>query len=365
MADMDMKPGRELRGEELELITEAIVRSYGEKDLSRILRFKWGMALDEYVDVKAGFRDIVTDLVVWTEKKGRTLELLKLAVAENPGNDRLRNAAQSLGISVEAARQQYDPNAAVPKPANLEAAVSSHSRLVNFALFQQRLLAVGNRICRVETPAKKGTGFLVSPDLVLTNYHVVEEVIVGTASAEQTLCRFDYRRLDGAVDPAGQPCKLGTKGVIASSPYSSSDLTGSGAPAPGELDYALLALADTVGTGRDAGGNERGWFELRTDSRLVAMRDFVVIPQHAEAQPLEIAWGQVVAFPATGYRLRYDTTTEAGSSGSPCFTIDLGLLALHHAADPKNNPTYNQAVPLWLVARDLQAKGLLPKPGGG
>jgi hypothetical protein len=180
---------------------------------------------------------------------------------------------------------------------------------------------------------------------------VVEEVVANMALAENVVCRFDFRSA-----AAGKSYKLGGDGVLAKSPYSQSDLTGNGDPGPDELDYAILRLAEQVGPGRDS--KTRGWFKPALDRPVVALRDFVVIPQHAEGRALAIAWGSVVGFPAGGNRVRYDTTTLAGSSGSPCFTADLDMVGVHHAAEAKHNPTYNQAVPLWLIAQDLETKGV-------
>jgi hypothetical protein len=54
--------------------------------------------------------------------------------------------------------------------------------------------------------------------------------------------------------------------------------------------------------------------------------------------------------------VRYDTSTDLGSSGSPCLTVDLEIFGLHHATDPMRNPQYNQAIPLDMIASDLKAK---------
>ncbi len=235
--------------------------------------------------------------------------------------------------------------------------VNSHSRLIDYALFLARLQSVGERICRIETPIKTGTGFLVAPDCVLTNFHVVEEAIGNLALLDKVVCRFDFRETATGANPTTpKPCKLAGNGFLAISPYSRSDLTGNGEPCADKLDYATLRLAEQVGAMPGSNGKPRGWFKMVADSPVVAMRDFVVIPQHAGGNKLEISWGSVVAFPASGNRLRYDTTTKSGSSGSPCFTADLDIVGLHHAAEPIYKPTYNQAVPLWLIARDLEAK---------
>jgi len=357
MADIDLKPLPKLSGETLEEITEAIVSGYDIDDLDHLLHFKWGFVLENYIDIHRGFYYVVADLVSFTERKGKTRELLALAFSHAPGNENLQNVAAKFGLTLQQVEQKYNTGVPVPKPASLETMVNSHSRLVDYSRFVERLQGMGERVCLVETPAKKGSGFLVASDCVLTNFHVVEEVIANMALAEKVICRFDFRTPDdGEAQIAPQPYKLAAAGILAKSPYSQSDLTGKGDPGSDELDYAVLKLAGQVGPGRSK--KPRGWFKLTADSPVIALHDFVVIPQHAEGLVLKIAWGSVVAFPAAGNRVRYDTTTAGGSSGSPCFTADLDIVGLHHAAEAKNNPTYNQAIPLWLVARDLAAKSI-------
>ncbi len=354
MAGADRKPLPKLSNETLEEITDAIVSGYDLADFSRVLRFKWGLVLANYVDTHQGFRFVVSNLIEWTERKGKTRELLAVTYSQAPGNADLQTVAAKCGLALQDVDQKYNATGIVPKPANLEAMVNAHSRLIDYEHFVQRLQDVGERVCLVETPFKKGTGFLIGPDCALTNFHVVEEVIGNRALASQVVCQFDYRTRDG--EPfSPKLCKLSADGIVASSPFSESDLTGSGESEPDKLDYALLRLTEPVAA-RES-GKPRGWFRLPLDSPVVALRDFIVIPQHAEAHPLQIAWGSVVAFPGT--RIRYDTTTAQGSSGSPCFTADLDIVGLHHAAEAKHNPAYNQAVPLRLVARDLAAKGIV------
>jgi hypothetical protein len=137
------------------------------------------------------------------------------------------------------------------------------------------------------------------------------------------------------------------------SPYSDSDLSGTGDPQDDQLDYALLPLAERP-------GDARGWYALDPLPRLLALNDFLFVCQHAGGQMLQLAMGTITDFPGKALRIRYDVTTEPGSSGSPCFSAELDPVGLHHAADPAATPTYNQAVPLWLIARDAKAKGALP-----
>jgi hypothetical protein len=73
---------------------------------------------------------------------------------------------------------------------------------------------------------------------------------------------------------------------------------------------------------------ERAWFSLAPERALLAVRDFVVVPQHPGGETLSVAWGNVLAFNSAATRVRYDAITDNGSSGSPCFTADLDIFDL-------------------------------------
>ena len=68
-------------------------------------------------------------------------------------------------------------------------------------------------------------------------------------------------------------------------------------------------------------------------------------------------------------RVRYTTTTEPGSSGSPCFSADWNWVALHHSGDPKywkqaKKPEYNQGVPVAAIVSLLAKRGKAAMLGG-
>ena len=91
------------------------------------------------------------------------------------------------------------------------------------------LMALLGRICRVEISATpiRGTGFLVAPDLVLTNHHVVQQVVDWQRQQDgesgiqgQTLpprllkCRFDHKILaDGVQLNAGEAVGVHASGL--------------------------------------------------------------------------------------------------------------------------------------------------------
>ena len=237
--------------------------------------------------------------------------------------------------------------------------VTTRSKLVAFGEFLERVRSLGHRLCRIEVPGGGGTGFLVGASHVLTNHHVIQPVQEGRAPVEDVICRFDFWAPDGKGEAEGTPFHLAAEWLRGDSPYSKSDLTGTGEPGDSELDYALLRLDAEAGNGQAADGARRGWFDLPDKAPIIARGDAAMIPQHPAGRPLEVAYGRVLEFPGGGRRYRYDVTTEGGSSGSPVFDTDLTLFGLHHAADPAGAPDYNQAVPLWRVARDLQAHNVV------
>jgi len=352
-------PAVELTPQALEEIQAAIVHGYNLAALNQQLRYKWGMKLGDEINVAQGFKYVVGDLLAYAEGQGKVPELLALAVSGRPQNPLLSTAAGRY-LAEPAQAASYGDPAASALPGSLEALVTSRSRLFSFGEFLTRVRAIGTRLCRIEPgDGRNGTGWLVGASHLLTNYHVVERAISGERAPDQFVCRFDFwSEQEGAGEPAGTPVGLAANWLAASSPYSPSDLSGAGEPAATELDYALLNLAEPMGNAALPGGGTRGWFEFGPEAPIVARADAAMIPQHANGRPLEVAFGRVLEFPGAGMRYRYDVTTEGGSSGSPVFNADLTLLGLHHAADPQGQPDYNQAVPLWRIARDLAGRGV-------
>jgi V8-like Glu-specific endopeptidase len=95
----------------------------------------------------------------------------------------------------------------------------------------------------------------------------------------------------------------------------------------------------------------------------------LLIAQHPYGMPLKLAvdTAAVLAVNPGGTRVRYATTTEAGSSGSPVFDLNWNLVALHHFGDPAWNrpPAYNQGVPIDQVRARITARGQVGALGGG
>jgi hypothetical protein len=89
--------------------------------------------------------------------------------------------------------------------------------------------------------------------------------------------------------------------------------------------------------------------------------DVIFILQHPKGGPLKLAVGAVDKLNANHTRLRYDTKTDSGSSGSPCLDAKLNLVALHHGGDPDTTrlAKYNQGIPIdKIIANAASQKGV-------
>lgn len=334
-----------------EELRDALLHAFpAQPAIASLLRYKWGFDLSDEMDPGRGKKYVYADVVTFADGEGRGRDLLALALSAKPGNPKLQSLSARLLPNVASATAKYAAPAGtdVAAPASLEALVARESHLFEWGAYVARMGAIGPRLCRITVGDAKGTGFLVGPSLVLTNYHVVESVVAEESRWPEVVCLFDFWRKPGDLaEPPGTPVTLAaTGGIVTSKPYSQSDVTGTGDPAEAELDYALLRLSQPM-------GDQRGFFPLSPRPTIVAEQEPVLIPQHAAGDPLRGAYGRIVALPASGLRYRYNVTTDHGSSGAPLFTAELDPIGLHHAADPAYAPAYNQAIPLWRIARSL------------
>jgi hypothetical protein len=227
--------------------------------------------------------------------------------------------------------------------------------------WKARLIQVSLQVCRIEQDGRPvGTGFLVGPDAVLTAWHVFEAANKA-GKADSVGCRFDYESLpDGTVRP-GQVFKMQAGGCIDFSPYGAAEMAASDDPPPtaAELDYALLRLTDPAGE-QPVKEGVRGWITLPETVSPPAADSPILILQHPLGGPIKLAIDTVavIGFNANGTRLRYRTKTEPGSAGSPVFTMDWDIVAMHHASDADpSSPAYRRGVPIELIRRRIKANG--------
>lgn len=318
------------------------------------------------ISMAQDYTSILYDVVDTANREGWALRLLDAARASNPNNPQLLAFEESLGLGV----------IPVAEKVAFEKIVNTRSRFHDVLDFRTRLGLLESWLCAFEIPKSGGTGLLVGPDLVLTNYHVIEGILKGSVSPANVRCRFDYKALPGDVAVnGGTAVELADPWDVVHARYSQADTDPNGQSwGPDELDFAIVRLnreigKEPIGDKAERDAPARHWLALPAEPAALAQNDILFILQHpqdleavgAKLQPMQLATGIVMSFAGNGLRLRHDTRTLPGSSGSPVFNADLELAALHHAGEPNNRldyrGAYNQAIPLGEITRYLKDNG--------
>src|SRR6185437_2188018 len=165
-------------------------------------------------------------------------------------------------------------------------------------LWAEKMAAIGQALCRIEFPTALGTGygtgFLVSSDSILTNYHVVENHIKGTLNPATISCRFDYARDTKGLDE-GRLVGLaaGSSWIIAQSPYDPADVSGVGSAAADHLDFALLRLSEAAADQDVGGGARRGTVAVGRQPPIPADKAPIFVLQHPKGTPMALSIGIV------------------------------------------------------------------------
>ncbi len=184
-----------------------------------------------------------------------------------------------------------------------------------------------------------GSGWLIAPELLVTNQHVVkarpdrEQPAAGDLKlqAAHATVRFDYE----AGNARGAP--------VAVERLEASDAG---------LDYAVLRLVGPIpGPPGSAGdGRVRRPLPVRREPLLLdagqARRIPVNIIQHPDGDPKKLACRNNLVSAGDAETLRYFTDTRYGSSGSPVLDDEWRVVALHRGSqDVKGVDFHGRAVP--------------------
>jgi endonuclease G, mitochondrial len=195
-------------------------------------------------------------------------------------------------------------------------------------------LAVGKSVARVAVPRfdggnqrmvgggrpwiMNGTGWLVGPDLLITNHHVVNA------------------REQGEPDASASDLDLQAKGITVSFDFDTATANTlqvgvSKLEAVNEaLDYAVVRLAQSP--------NRKALAINKSPVTVVASTYLPVnIIQHPRGSAKRIAFRNNLVSGADGETIRYFTDTDYGSSGSPVCDDAWRVVALHRGAEEVQN----------------------------
>lgn len=251
-------------------------------------------------------------------QEGWVVDLLSQAREAVPGNKKVALVAEQAGL-LSTQKQ------------TLEQIIKKTNLFLDIHTLIAKLTVLEYQVCRVEVLLDQGdtlygTGFLIAPDLLLTNYHVIEAVEQGekgkttsdgkSGQAANMRFRFDYKRMNGSVINDGTVYKS-----AANWRYDLSSIEPAG---PENLDYAVIRLETAVGDGaigRDPSyfGNKRGFIKLPEAEYSFIKGTPLWILQHPAALPLKLAFDTdgVLQLSADGSRVTYTTNTVGRLFGVP------------------------------------------------
>ncbi len=181
--------------------------------------------------------------------------------------------------------------------------------------YLHQALRAANAVVRIEVVGVgSGTGFLVAPDLMMTNHHVIAD----TDQARRAEVTFFYEfEIDGRtvrrdVVTAG----TAEDALLYTNP---------------DLDVTLVRVKDAPKVARHQ-DLEQPFHYLPLRPAVLQQDQRVVIIQHPGGFLKKISMQNNLVAAADDNIIQYYTSTQAGSSGSPVFDDDFGVIAIHHSA---------------------------------
>ncbi|MBT2416570.1 trypsin-like peptidase domain-containing protein [Streptomyces sp. ISL-22] len=179
-----------------------------------------------------------------------------------------------------------------------------------------------------------GTGFLVSPSLLMTNHHVLPDA----GAARQCFLEFDAQVTVDNTPQSPTRLELDPDGFFT---------------ADERLDFALVLVGP--GPDRRPPGETFGWNRLSAQLGKLVIGEPVNVIGHPMGRLKEIAVRDNMLQVRLDDFLHYKTDTEPGNSGSPVYNDQWEVVALHHSGVPRTDDR----------GRVLRRDGQIWRPGDG
>ncbi|KAA0966771.1 endonuclease [Sporosarcina sp. ANT_H38] len=188
-------------------------------------------------------------------------------------------------------------------------------------------LQAASPVCRIEIRDRIGrvlghaTGFLVSPSLLLTNNHVLENYNTAQASVAQ----FNYE-----IDLNLSECPIKSFRFTPERFFITDQ----------KLDFTLVAIEEVSSEGTKL--SDFGFLPLMPQTGKGLVGECVSIIQHPSGAPKALAIRENHIMDVFDDYIHYSTDTMPGSSGSPVYNDEWIVISLHHAGvpDPKNRTEF-------------------------
>lgn len=185
----------------------------------------------------------------------------------------------------------------------LKEAIIGHNNLKDIYWFND-LLKAASKVAIVMGRKSYGSGFLIGPNLFMTNNHVFPD----SEAAINSKLAFEYFLSD-------EPCipiyyNLDPDHVFHTNVA---------------LDYTIVAIECSDD---NRPGDRWGYFDVKRPVKIEENQRLNII-QHPEGKPKQIAFRDNQLKYFTNTEIQYVTDTEYGSSGSPVLDDDFNLVGLH------------------------------------
>jgi endonuclease G len=199
--------------------------------------------------------------------------------------------------------------------------------------WMEKAIQASRHVARVKLPNGSATGFLIAPDILMTNNHVFQNA----RDAANAVIQFNYRLLpDGNAAPVDEwlcdPDSLFKTSV--------------------ELDFSITRLKTKEG---NKAGDVWGYFDVR-HGQTAHENQRVNIIQHPAGRYLEIAFRDNQVKAINEDTIQYLTDTDYGSSGSPVCDDFFNLIALHNQRVRDPNDPYR-----WYRNQGFRIDAILPE----
>jgi V8-like Glu-specific endopeptidase len=252
----------------------------------------------------------------------------------------------------------------------LEKVINSEDNFLDIYLLAGAMYSA-QAVGRIERPegTALGTGFLIGPNLLLTNQHVLKK----QEQLEDAVIRFGYQIGASKVAEGGRVFRF-DPGFYHASP-------------PEELDFALVKLTEEpladvkLEVQPNEGlppftellrlGRHRGYLPL--GAREITKGERVNIIQHPRGLPQKVVLTlNYVVKDMSATRVHYLADTDPGSSGSPVFNSNWEVVALHHSGNPvpplqlsermalqlQGKTLVNEGIPMRAIIKEIEARKL-------
>lgn len=222
--------------------------------------------------------------------------------------------------------EQWSRPMIIPGEGGVEAAVGVFD--VREAGLLSILAKLSRAVCKISVPAGpytnfqnqaasgswSGTGFLVGPNLLLTNHHVLNSHAVAAAAVAEFEYQFTETDItDGPPDtaPPAVRFKLKPDRLFITSPMNG-------------LDFTFVWI-------ENAAASKHGTIPMKRGSFPIQQGQPTYIIHHPEGVPKKVSLDDTEVRSINASFIHYEADTLGGSSGSPVFNRRGNLVALHHA----------------------------------